>query len=510
MPKVKSESNIGRAKRRNKRKRQKKNQQKSMQELVNKFQDDKYTMMQQWTKDTSNMMLNFDKTCFVIDSDTNVTVINNNNNNKEKEESVKEVKEEKEKLLPVEIEVKTSSEIDFKETKCASEAAELEDKTLTPTIVDVNEDVDTVVTPNQDDSVIILESKIPKRKLSKIDWNHSKKPKYVKDLITNKYVNINPFAPTCSTPKSLKDCNASRSTMFNDESFITIDLTGPSDSKDLSVIDLESDDCSFVSATDLSMSDDSEVTVLNNLRKKNKSKRNLNAAINTLNVSQKNKLLNIIAMNLFSGCQLPQDLVQPIVKRALPTADDTYIKEVVLSRSRSRNSIGSNIYNPLKEKRTGLRIVIIDGSNVAMEHSQGRYFSVQGLKICIDFFVKRGHVVKAFVPRFRQKSGKCSDPVLLTELERRGLVVYTPSREIQGKQIVPYDDRYIVQSAAELDGVIVSGDNYRDLMAENPRWQFVIENRLLQFTWVNNMIMFPRDPLGRKGPTLEQFLKHNN
>lgn len=68
--------------------------------------------------------------------------------------------------------------------------------------------------------------------------------------------------------------------------------------------------------------------------------------------------------------------------------------------------------------------------------------------------------------------------------------------------------RYIVQCAAEFDGVIVTGDNYRDLLQENPRWRFVIENRLLPFTWVNDMIMFPRDPLGRNGPTLEQFLRH--
>lgn len=70
-------------------------------------------------------------------------------------------------------------------------------------------------------------------------------------------------------------------------------------------------------------------------------------------------------------------------------------------------------------------------------------------------------------------------------------------------------NRYIVQCAAEFDGVIVSGDNYRDLLSENPKWRFIIENRLLPFTWVDDMIMFPRDPLGRNGPTLERFLKHS-
>lgn len=73
----------------------------------------------------------------------------------------------------------------------------------------------------------------------------------------------------------------------------------------------------------------------------------------------------------------------------------------------------------------------------------------------------------------------------------------------------PYSHyRYIIQCAAEFDGVVVSGDNYRDLINENKRWRYIIENRILPFTWVNNMIMFPKDPFGRGGPTLETLLKH--
>lgn len=134
---------------------------------------------------------------------------------------------------------------------------------------------------------------------------------------------------------------------------------------------------------------------------------------------------------------------------------------------------------------------------------------MKGLKICIDYFLKRGHTVKAFVPRFRCKYGKSSEPRYLDVLERQGLVIYTPSREIQGKMINSYDDRYILQTAAEFDGVVVSGDNYRDLINENPKWRFVIENRVLPFTWVDDMIIFPKDPLGRYGPTLEQLLRHS-
>jgi hypothetical protein len=38
--------------------------------------------------------------------------------------------------------------------------------------------------------------------------------------------------------------------------------------------------------------------------------------------------------------------------------------------------------------------------------------------------------------------------------------------------------RFIVQYAAECGGVIVSTDNYRDLLEENPAWRETIETRL--------------------------------
>ncbi|KAJ0171918.1 hypothetical protein K1T71_012681 [Dendrolimus kikuchii] len=317
---------------------------------------------------------------------------------------------------------------------------------------------------------------------------------------------------------------------INDDSFLTIDLTGDSfnTAKDNShSIALDDDtldpDCKLISikSNDSSLSGESDVTVL---RKSSKQLRTFKRGIAKMNSSDKGKLLELIMQNIFVGCSLPESMKKSItnIKNSLDCATETveavesqrdlYIKEVIVGevgKRNSRNSVGSNIYHPDRNHpKTGLRMVVIDGSNVAMEHGKGKIFSVKGLKICIDYFLRRGHVVKSFVPRFRCKFGKSSNPRLLDQLERQGLVTYTPSREIQGRLITSYDDRYIVQTAAEFDGVIVSGDNYRDLMNENAKWRTVIETRLLPFTWVNDMIMFPKDPLGRYGPTLENFLKH--
>nr|XP_019602509.1 PREDICTED: probable ribonuclease ZC3H12D isoform X3 [Rhinolophus sinicus] len=95
---------------------------------------------------------------------------------------------------------------------------------------------------------------------------------------------------------------------------------------------------------------------------------------------------------------------------------------------------------------------------------------------------------------------------VLEELERQAVLVYTPSRKVNGKRVVCYDDRYIVKVAYERDGIIVSNDNYRDLQSENPEWKWFIEQRLLMFSFVNDRFMPPDDPLGRRGPTLSNFL----
>lgn len=61
--------------------------------------------------------------------------------------------------------------------------------------------------------------------------------------------------------------------------------------------------------------------------------------------------------------------------------------------------------------------------------------------------------------------------------------------------------------ASENDGIVVSNDNYRDLANENSEFKKVVEERLLMFSFVNDRFMPPDDPLGRSGPTLDNFLK---
>lgn len=156
-----------------------------------------------------------------------------------------------------------------------------------------------------------------------------------------------------------------------------------------------------------------------------------------------------------------------------------------------------------------LRTIIIDGSNVAMSHGLGHFFSCRGIALAVQHFWDRGHRrISALLPQWRQKiDPRIKEQHYLGELQKLGLVSYTPSREVQGKRISSYDDRLMLQLAQKTDGVIVTNDNLRDLSDESPVWRDIIKKRLLQYTFVGDHFMVPDDPLGRGGPHLDDFLR---
>ena len=80
----------------------------------------------------------------------------------------------------------------------------------------------------------------------------------------------------------------------------------------------------------------------------------------------------------------------------------------------------------------------------------------------------------------------CSDQEVLSQLERHKFLVFTPARRVGGKRVICYDDRYILKLAVQNGGVVVSNDNYRDLMNENTEYRKVVEQRLLMYSFVND------------------------
>lgn len=164
------------------------------------------------------------------------------------------------------------------------------------------------------------------------------------------------------------------------------------------------------------------------------------------------------------------------------------------------------------EEEDALRPVVIDGSNVAMSHGNKEVFSCLGIQLAVNFFLDRGHTdITVFVPSWRKEQPRPDVPItdqhILGDLEKKKILVFTPSRRAAGKRVVCNDDCFIVKHGFESDGIIVSNDMYRDLQGKYPEWKRFIEERLLMYSFVNNKFMPPDDPLGRYGPTLENFLR---
>ncbi|XP_007249246.3 NEDD4-binding protein 1 [Astyanax mexicanus] len=163
---------------------------------------------------------------------------------------------------------------------------------------------------------------------------------------------------------------------------------------------------------------------------------------------------------------------------------------------------------PNEPGRPELRHIIIDGSNVAMAHGLHRMFSCRGIAIAVEAFWQRGHrEITVFVPQWRQKKDPTvTEPHFLNQLEDLRLLSFTPSREVCGKRISSHDDRFLLHLAEKTGGVIVTNDNMRDFVKQSDAWRQIIQERLLQFTFVGDHFMIPDDPLGRFGPSLEHFL----
>ena len=82
-----------------------------------------------------------------------------------------------------------------------------------------------------------------------------------------------------------------------------------------------------------------------------------------------------------------------------------------------------------------------------------------------------------------------ADRHILDQLEDERILVYTPSRQINGKRVTCYDDRFILRLAEETDGIIVSNDHFRDLQNEKSEWKELVEKRLLMFSFVSDRLV---------------------
>ena len=58
-----------------------------------------------------------------------------------------------------------------------------------------------------------------------------------------------------------------------------------------------------------------------------------------------------------------------------------------------------------------------------------------------------------------------------------GILFWTPARRNDGRLEICYDDNFIVEFAHRKDAVIVSNDQYRDVIENHPEWAGTVRDR---------------------------------
>ena len=145
--------------------------------------------------------------------------------------------------------------------------------------------------------------------------------------------------------------------------------------------------------------------------------------------------------------------------------------------------------------RPSFREVVIDGSNVcwlkkvswysSADHyisisSLQDHFIMERLQIVSNWFLSRGYSkdkITIILPLSRWKKSNQDERKILDKLQEEEILTYTPHRRTDGRSWNCYDDRFIVSYAAKVKGIVVTNDNYRDIINESEEFREQIENR---------------------------------
>ena len=109
-------------------------------------------------------------------------------------------------------------------------------------------------------------------------------------------------------------------------------------------------------------------------------------------------------------------------------------------------------------------------------------FLTEGLHLVYDWFARRGHEVLIILPQSRKSKlmgkGRIEEVMKLDDLEKSGILFYSPSRRTNERSWDCYDDIFIVDIAARKKGIVVSNDNFRDVLdLRNEDFSEQIKNR---------------------------------
>ena len=195
--------------------------------------------------------------------------------------------------------------------------------------------------------------------------------------------------------------------------------------------------------------------------------------------------------------------------------------------------------------KSNLRPIIVDSNDVALSsHSNKQVFLFSRIKQVVDYFEKRNHQIYVILSSWRKEQIMTSplsnsssslsnsvqnttqqasttsqqqqqqqqqpltpDQQALIEMEQKNQVYYTPSKRVGAKRIVCDDDSYMLKLCVAKMGIIVSNDNFKRFLNYSDDFKLVIEERVLMYSFIDNTFMPAEDPLGKNGPSLDNFLR---
>lgn len=166
------------------------------------------------------------------------------------------------------------------------------------------------------------------------------------------------------------------------------------------------------------------------------------------------------------------------------------------NRSLASSSSCYSSMNSVPSPPETLKKIFIDGPNVARSHGRDAAFSWLGIKICVDWFLSREHKVRVFVPSDRCNS---AEPSIIDYLNEHDALIKTPTG--------CNDDLFVIEAARLSNAIIVSNDLFRDESRFNVEVESFIYSHRLPYIFVDDLFIPAKDPLGKAGPDLSDFLK---
>ena len=131
-------------------------------------------------------------------------------------------------------------------------------------------------------------------------------------------------------------------------------------------------------------------------------------------------------------------------------------------------------------------LIVIDGYNVARNLNKDR-FDAKCIQMAVEYFEKLGCRAYAVTHDFLESTNK-KGTMIITKKDQELLKAMRQKKQVYVVPGQAYDDLYVVKTAMEENGLIVTNDNYRDF-SDNKHFTVdmdVLRSRLISFSFVGD------------------------